>query len=151
MSVSYLSVLPSHCYKPEQAPLYPVISNLLAVTKTEYTTIPPDKAVVFFDQKIKVYNIKVLGPVVQSIVSLTSSFVVKMLTVPVRTISNSQVFLLKNVSSFANAKATHIFSAKILAYIPYFTTKVLKVRQLTTPLALNNWALTFFLRGWVNK
>ena len=35
-----------------------------------------------------------LGPVVQSIVSLTSS-VVKMLTVLVSTVSNSQVFLLK--------------------------------------------------------
>ena len=36
-----------------------------------------------------------LGPVVQSIVSLTSSLVVKMLTVLVSTISNSQLFLLK--------------------------------------------------------
>ena len=36
-----------------------------------------------------------LGPVVQSIVSLTSLLGVKMLTVPVSTISNSQVFLLK--------------------------------------------------------
>ena len=36
-----------------------------------------------------------LGPVVQSIVSLTSSLVVKMLTVLVSTISNSPIFLLK--------------------------------------------------------
>ena len=35
------------------------------------------------------------GPVVQSIISLTSSLVVKMLTVLVSTISNSQLFLLK--------------------------------------------------------
>ena len=35
------------------------------------------------------------GPVVRSIVSLTSSLVVKMLTVLVRIISDSQVFLLK--------------------------------------------------------
>ena len=35
------------------------------------------------------------GPVVQSAVSLTSSLVVKMLTVLVSTVSNSQVFLLK--------------------------------------------------------
>ena len=35
------------------------------------------------------------GPVVQSFVSLTSSLVVKILTVLVSTISNSQVFLLK--------------------------------------------------------
>ena len=33
------------------------------------------------------------GPVVQSIVSLTSSLVVKMLTVVVSAISNSQIFL----------------------------------------------------------
>ena len=52
-----------------------------------------------------------LGPVVQSIVSLTSLLVVKMLTVLVNTISNSYVFLLKkNVSS----------SAKILAYYAIF-------------------------------
>ena len=36
-----------------------------------------------------------LGPVVQSIVGLTSSLAVKMLTVLVSTIPNSQVFLLK--------------------------------------------------------
>ena len=41
------------------------------------------------------YLNKVLGPVVQSIVSLTSSLVVKMLTVLVSTIFNAQVFLLK--------------------------------------------------------
>ena len=37
------------------------------------------------------------GPVVQSIVSLASSLVVKMLTVLVSTISYSQVFLLKKM------------------------------------------------------
>ena len=36
-----------------------------------------------------------LGPVVQSIISLTSSLVVKMLTALVSTVSDSQVFLLK--------------------------------------------------------
>ena len=50
------------------------------------------------------------GPVVQSIVSLTSSLVVKMLTILVSTIPNSQVFLLekklltffsKNISIYA--------------------------------------------------
>ena len=35
------------------------------------------------------------GPVIQSIISLTSSLVVKMLTALVSTVSNSQVFLLK--------------------------------------------------------
>ena len=39
-----------------------------------------------------------LGPVVQSIVGLMSLLVVKMLIIQVSTISNSQVFLLKNMS-----------------------------------------------------
>ena len=50
------------------------------IDKTTHFIIPPDQ-----------------GPVVQSIVSLTSSLVVKMITVPVSTISNSQVFLLKKM------------------------------------------------------
>ena len=61
---------------------------------------------------------KVLGPVVQS------SLVVKLLTVLVSTIYNSQVFLLKKCI----AKATHIFSAKQLAYMPYLMVKLLYIR-----------------------
>ena len=57
------------------------------------------------------------GPVVQSIVNLTSSLEAKILTFLVSTISNSQVFLLKKKN--ANAKATHIFSANMLAYTCY--------------------------------
>ena len=54
------------------------------------------------------------GPVVQSIVSLMSLLVVKMLTVLVSTISNSHVFLLKNMwIAFAN---THFFSKNISIY-----------------------------------
>ena len=46
-----------------------------------------------------------LGPVVQSIVSLMSSLVVKMLTVLVSTIYKSKVFFLKkNASSFCYAQ-----------------------------------------------
>ena len=41
-----------------------------------------------------------LGPVVQSIVNFTNLLKVKMFTVLVSTISNSQVFLLKNLSCF---------------------------------------------------
>ena len=63
-----------------------------------------------------------LGAVIQSIVSLTSSLVVKMLTVLVSTISNSQVA----------EKNTHIFSAKILVYMPYLMIKVLTISLLTT-------------------
>ena len=44
---------------------------------------------------VDMHTAKIQGPVVQSIVSLTSLLVVKMLTVLVSTISNSQVFLLK--------------------------------------------------------
>ena len=58
---------------------------------------------------------KVQGPVVPSIVSLTSSLVVKMLTVLVSTISNSQVFLLKkNVSSLLT------FFSKIISVYAIF-------------------------------
>ena len=58
-----------------------------------------------------------LGPVVQSIVSLTVSLVVKILTVVVITISNSQVLLLKNVNSFCKCKRySHFFSKNISIY-----------------------------------
>ena len=40
--------------------------------------------------------------------------------------------------AFANAKATHIFSAKILAYMPYLMIKVLMI---------TNWAQYF----WAGK
>ena len=61
---------------------------------------------------LSIATINTLGPVVQSLVSLTSLLVVKSLTVLVSKISNSQVFCCKNVSSFCNAKATHIFFSK---------------------------------------
>ena len=47
------------------------------------------------NSKVKELTSKTQGPVVQSIVSLMSSLVVKTLTVLVSTISNSKVFLLK--------------------------------------------------------
>ena len=54
---------------------------------------------------------------------------VKMLTVLVSTLSNSQVFLLKKMRvAFENAKATHIFSAKIVVCMPYLMIKVLTIR-----------------------
>ena len=57
-------------------------------------------------------------PVVQSIISLTSSLVVKMLNVLVSTISNSQLFLLKNVSSFCKCKSySHFFSKNSSVYV----------------------------------
>ena len=64
------------------------------------------------------FNPKVLGPVVQSLISLTSLLVVKMLTVLVSIISNSQLVLLKkNVSSFCKCKSySHFFSKNICIY-----------------------------------
>ena len=54
-----------------------------------------------------------MGPVVQGVVSLTSSLRVISLTVLADSIYNILIFFAeKNVSSFCNAKATHIFSAK---------------------------------------
>ena len=59
------------------------------------------------------------GPVVQSIVSLTSSLVDKMLlTILASIISKSQIFLLKNVSSFC--KCTQMFSAKNISVYAIF-------------------------------
>ena len=56
------------------------------------------------------------GPVVQSVVSLTSSLVVKMLAVLVSTIFNSRVFLLKkNISSYCKS-CSHSFSKSICVY-----------------------------------
>ena len=55
---------------------------------------------------------QIQSPVVQSIVSLASSSVIKMLTVLVSTIPKSQVFLLKKMW---NAKATHIFFCKYIS------------------------------------
>ena len=54
---------------------------------------------------IPIKRIYYVGKVVQSIVSLTSLLVVKMLTVLVSTIFNSPVFLLKNVISFCKCKS----------------------------------------------
>ena len=58
------------------------------------------------------------GPVVQSVVSLTSSLRVISLTVLADSIYNILIFFCwKNVSIFCTAKATHIFSAKIWVYL----------------------------------
>ena len=71
------------------------------------------------DQTMKLHN---QGPVVQSIVSLTSLSVVEMFCFfLVSTMSNSQVFLLKKMwVAFANAKATHIFFSKNISIYAIF-------------------------------
>ena len=73
-----------------------------------------------------------------------------MLTVLVRTISNSQVFLLKNVSSFCKCKSYSHFSAKMLAYMPYLMIKVLTIRYPTTSLVLNKWVLNWSAQSQFN-
>ena len=69
------------------------------------------------------YIVNLIGgqdPVVQSVVSLTSSLRVISLTILADSMYNILIFFAeKNVSSFCTAKATHIFSAKnfnIFAY-----------------------------------
>ena len=60
------------------------------------------------------------GPVVQSVVSLTSSLRVISLTVLADSLYNIPIFFAeKNVSSFCTAKATHIFSAKNFSIFAY--------------------------------
>ena len=62
------------------------------------------------------------GPVVQSVVSLTSLLRVISLTVLVDSIHNILIFFAeKNVSSFCTAKATHILSAKNFSIFDYHT------------------------------
>ena len=66
------------------------------------------------------YSSTDLGPVVQSVVSLTSSLRVISLTVLADSIYNILIFFAeKNVSSFCTAKATHIFSAKTFSIFAY--------------------------------
>ena len=47
------------------------------------------------------------------------------LTVVAKLFSNTLIFLLQNVSIFCSARATHIFSAKISMYLPYFKIEIL--------------------------
>ena len=66
-----------------------------------------------------------LGPVVQNIVSLTSSLMTSLLTV-IAIFKCINIFPAKMRVAFA--KATHIFSAKISMYLPYFKTEILTSR-----------------------
>ena len=85
-----------------------------------------------------------LGPVVQSIVSLTSSLVVKMLTVLVSTIFDSHVFFWKNMSSFFKCKSYSHFFNKTISVYAIFNDQSFN-DTLTTSLVLNNWALLIYL------
>ena len=72
-----------------------------------------------FSWRYKKKNINTfLGPVVQSVISLTSSLRVISLTVLADSICNILIFFAKkNVSSFRSAKATHICFSKKFQHI----------------------------------
>ena len=61
-----------------------------------------------------------LGPVVQSAVSLTSSLLVKKLTVLISTISNSQVFLLKKCEWLLQMQKLLAFLSKNISVYAIF-------------------------------
>ena len=87
------------------------------------------KSELIANRRSVVSSVWVLSPVVQSDVSLTSSLVVKILTVLVKTISNLREFLLKKCEKLLQMLKllTFFFSAKILAYMPYLMIKVLTI------------------------
>ena len=82
------------------------------------------------------------GPVVQSIISLTSLLVIKTITVLERIISNSQVFLLKNVTSFCKS---HFFSKNVSVYA-IFDDQSFNDMLTNDIISLNNWA-QIYLQG----
>ena len=62
-------------------------------------------------------SFKNLGPLVQSIVSLTSSSVVKMLTALVSTVFHSQLLFLKKCECFRKCKSySHFYTKNISVY-----------------------------------
>ena len=70
---------------------------------------------------LNTYNIyDLLGPVVRGIISLTSSFVVKTLTVLINTISNSKVFLLKKCEKLCKCKSYPQFFSKNMSLYAIF-------------------------------
>ena len=85
------------------------------------------------------YDMHNLGPVVQSIVSLTSLLMTNQLAVLAKVFSNTMIFLLQNVSSFCNAKATHIYAAKNIKVFAIF-----QDRNFNITLANN------FVKFWTN-
>ena len=68
------------------------------------------------------------GPVVQSVVSLTSSLRVISLTVLADSIYNILIFFAEKMCSFCTAKPTHIFSAKNFSIFEYYSMQILTNR-----------------------
>ena len=76
----------------------------------------------FFFFLLQCFGTVLLGLVVQSIVSLTSSLMTNSLTVVAKVFSNALVLLLqKNVSSFCSSYSH--FSAKIAMYLEILTSR----------------------------
>ena len=69
-----------------------------------------------------------LGPVVQSVVSLTSSLRVISLTVLANSVYNILIFFVEKNVSNCTAKVTHIFSAKTFSIFGYHSMKILTNR-----------------------
>ena len=90
---------------------------------------------------------KFLGPVVQSIVSLTSSLVVKMLTVLKNIISNSQVFLLKKKSQMQ--KLLTFFFSKNISIYAIFNDQSFKDTLINDVVSFEQLGPDLFLRGFV--
>ena len=75
--------------------LHPTEPFIITLSRYDLNNVERDIKHQICSKFLNIYCSISLGPVVQSIVSLTSSLAVKMLTVLVSTISNSHVFLQK--------------------------------------------------------
>ena len=83
---------------------------------------------------MQIYPGGLLGPVVQSIISLTKSFVNDLLSSLVRIKPIAVIFLAKEIErSFCTAKASHIFwqrSGSVFAYLTSHSNNVVSFEQL---------------------
>ena len=68
-----------------------------------------------------------------------------LLTVVANIFSVTLIFLLKNVSSFCNAKATHIFQQNISRYLPYFKIEIFMSHYLATLLSFEHLGPDFIV------
>ena len=78
------------------------------------------------------------GPIVESIVSLTTSLRRQFVKYMPTTFSNTLLFF---VGKMCNAKDSHIFSTKNHIIFIIFMFEILMKRKLTTLLISNNWPL----------
>ena len=86
-----------------------------------------------------------LGPVVQSIVNLTSSLRGQQFKCFTTLLPNILIFFVQeNVRSFCNVKPFHILSIKNIGIFQLLMFEILMKHQLMMLLVLNNWALMFF-------